>query len=120
MRNQGWGGFVGENSHQHLVCGCWEPRACLQVAAHLALFSRVLVRVCVPAFPAGTLCQAIWPFFNIYSLAASSVFSIPFWRHFIAWLGSVEATPANFKRILKRGSVAVIVGGIAEMYMQVC
>lgn len=75
---------------------------------------------CASAFPAGTLCQAIWPFFNIYSLAASSVFSIPFWRHFIAWLGSVEATPANFKRILKRGSVAVIVGGIAEMYMQVC
>lgn len=69
--------------------------------------------------PAGTLCQAIWPFFNIYSVAASSVFSIPFWRHFIAWLGSVEATPANFKRILKKGSVAVIVGGIAEMYMQV-
>jgi 2-acylglycerol O-acyltransferase 2 len=47
------------------------------------------------------------------------VFSIPFWRHFIAWLGSVEATPKNFKRILKKGSVAVIVGGIAEMYMQV-
>lgn len=70
--------------------------------------------------PTGTLCQAIWPFFNIYSLAASSVFSIPFWRHFIAWLGSVEATPGNFRRILKKGSVAVIVGGIAEMYMQVC
>lgn len=68
---------------------------------------------------AGTLCQAIWPFFNIYSLAASSVFSIPFWRHFIAWLGSVEATSANFRKILKKGSVAVIVGGIAEMYMQV-
>ncbi|KAI8473144.1 MAG: diacylglycerol acyltransferase-domain-containing protein [Monoraphidium minutum] len=67
---------------------------------------------------AGTLCQAIWPSFNIYSVAASSVFSIPFWRHFIAWMGSVPATRGNFKRILKKGSVAVVVGGIAEMYMQ--
>lgn len=95
------------------MCGCWEPPACCTPGL-------VSTHVCAPALPAGTLCQAIWPFFNIYSLAASSVFSIPFWRHFIAWLGSVEATPANFKRILKRGSVAVIVGGIAEMYMQVC
>lgn len=67
---------------------------------------------------AGTLCQAIWPDFSIYSVAASSVFSIPFWRHFIAWLGSVPATPGNFKKVLSWGSVAVIVGGIAEMYMQ--
>lgn len=29
--------------------------------------------------PPGTLCQAIWPSFNIYSVAASSVFSVPFW-----------------------------------------
>jgi 1-acyl-sn-glycerol-3-phosphate acyltransferase len=79
----------------------------------------LLCAAAAAVFSTGTLCQAIWPFFNIYSLAASSVFSIPFWRHFIAWLGSVEATPKNFKRILKKGSVAVIVGGIAEMYMQV-
>jgi hypothetical protein len=31
----------------------------------------------------------------------------------------VPATPGNFKKVLKKGSVAVIVGGIAEMYMQV-
>eukprot|EP00877_Chromochloris_zofingiensis_P005689 jgi/Chrzof1/15120/Cz09g27290.t1_DGAT2D[v5.2] len=67
---------------------------------------------------AGTQCQAIWPDFPIFSVAASSVFSIPFWRHFIAWIGSVPATRQNFKRILQKGSVAVIVGGIAEMYMQ--
>eukprot|EP00878_Enallax_costatus_P001857 GHUV01002015.1.p1 GENE.GHUV01002015.1~~GHUV01002015.1.p1 ORF type:complete len:329 (+),score=100.81 GHUV01002015.1:293-1279(+) len=67
---------------------------------------------------AGTLCQAIWPDFSIYSIAASSVYSIPFWRHFIAWLGAVPATPGNFKKMLKKGSLAVIVGGIAEMYMQ--
>lgn len=36
-------------------------------------------------------------------------------RHFTAWIGSVPATTSNFKRILKKGSVAVIVGGIAEV-----
>lgn len=51
----------------------------------------MLVALCCVA--AGTLCQAIWPDFSIYSIAASSVYSIPFWRHFIAWLGAVPATP---------------------------
>lgn len=30
------------------------------------------------------------------------------WRHFIAWLGSMPATSHNFKKLLKKGSVAVI------------
>ncbi|KXZ52943.1 hypothetical protein GPECTOR_8g318 [Gonium pectorale] len=73
-------------------------------------------------FPMGPLlgateCQRMFPGFHIYGLAANVVFSVPFWRHFIAWLGSVPATTAHFKRALKRGSVAVIVGGIAEMYL---
>jgi hypothetical protein len=38
---------------------------------------------------------------------------------FTAGLLVVPATPGNFKKVLKKGSVAVIVGGIAEMYMQV-
>ena len=38
-------------------------------------------------------------------------------RHFVAWMGSVPATRGNFKRILKKGSVAVVVGGIAEMWV---
>ena len=62
---------------------------------------------------AGSLCQAIWPFFNIYSVAADSVFKIPFWRHFVAWMGSVPASSRNFKKVLSWGNVAVIVGGIA-------
>jgi hypothetical protein len=67
----------------------------------------------------GTNCQAIWPCWKVYSLAASSVFGIPFWRHFLTWIGCVPATTGNFKKILGKGSVAVVVGGIAEMYMQV-
>ncbi len=119
----------------------------------------------------ATECQAMFPGFDIYGLAANVVFTVPFWRsvrrgeggplcncgnpvgkwrsvtvgltsaaqqrtwthftaasrtlpwplaarHFIAWLGSVPATTSAFKRVLRRGSVAVIVGGIAEMYMQ--
>lgn len=66
----------------------------------------------------GTVCQSIWPHFPIYSLAADSVFHIPLWRHIIAWLGARPATRHNFVRLLKRGSVAVLVGGIAEMFMQ--
>ncbi|WIA23473.1 hypothetical protein OEZ85_000218 [Tetradesmus obliquus] len=67
---------------------------------------------------AGTNCQAIWPHWKVYSLAASSVFGVPLWRHFLTWIGCVPATSANFKKMLAKGSVAVVVGGIAEMYMQ--
>ncbi|KAG1673426.1 hypothetical protein FOA52_002191 [Chlamydomonas sp. UWO 241] len=66
---------------------------------------------------AGSLSCVLFPDFEIYSLAATSVFSIPGWRHFLAWIGSVPATTANFKRVLKKGSVAIIVGGIAEMFL---
>ncbi|KAG2486331.1 hypothetical protein HYH03_015035 [Edaphochlamys debaryana] len=74
-------------------------------------------------FPMGPLlgateCQRMFPGFDIYGLAANVVFAVPFWRHFIAWLGSVPATSSHFKKVLSKGSVAVIVGGIAEMYLQ--
>ena len=51
----------------------------------------------------------------VYSVAASSVFYIPLWRHFIAWIGSLPATKQNFKKLLSKGSCAVVVGGIAEV-----
>ena len=35
-------------------------------------------------------------------------------------MGSVPATSASFKRILKKGSVAVIAGGIAEVQTKSC
>lgn len=75
------------------------------------------------AFPigpvtAGTLMQTMFPGAPIYSVAASSVFYIPFWKHFITWIGSVPATKPAFKRLLKNGCVAVVLGGIAEMFMQ--
>jgi hypothetical protein len=66
---------------------------------------------------AGTLVNIMFPDFKIFSLAANSVFTIPGWRHFSTWMGSVPATSANFRKLLSKGSVAVIVGGIAEMFM---
>ncbi|GFH14822.1 uncharacterized protein HaLaN_10943, partial [Haematococcus lacustris] len=59
---------------------------------------------------AGTLCQTFFPDAPIYSVAANSVFNI-----FISWIGSLPASKSNFKRLLAHGSVAVVVGGIAEM-----
>ncbi|GAX82788.1 hypothetical protein CEUSTIGMA_g10214.t1 [Chlamydomonas eustigma] len=66
---------------------------------------------------AGTLVQTMFPDDPVYSVAASSVFYIPLWRHFISWIGSLPATKENFKKLLHKGSLAVVVGGIAEMYM---
>eukprot|EP00798_Chlamydomonas_sp_ICE-L_P016836 gene16836-23116_t len=54
---------------------------------------------------------------SVFSVAASSVFSIPGWRHFTAWIGGMEATASNFKKLLRTGSVAVLIGGIAEMFL---
>jgi len=66
---------------------------------------------------ASTLFQTLFPHVPVYSVAASSLFYIPFWRHFIAWVGSLPATKESFTKLLKKGSVAVVLGGIAEMYM---
>lgn len=71
----------------------------------------------ISAITAGTVFQTLFPEFKVYSVAATSVFYIPFWRHFISWIGSQPATKTDIKRLLKTGSVAIIVGGIAEMYM---
>lgn len=82
----------------------------------------ILVEFPHGAFPiaqitAGTLVQTMFPETPVYSIAASAVFYIPLWRHIIAWIGSVPATRDMFKQQLKKGSVAVVVGGIAEMFM---
>lgn len=45
------------------------------------------------------------------TLIATCLLSNSGWRHFVAWIGSMPANRENFKYLLKRGSVAVIVGG---------
>jgi 2-acylglycerol O-acyltransferase 2 len=61
----------------------------------------------------STLRPFLWPGMQIFCLGADSVFCIPFWRHFHAWMGVVPASVDSFKRFLSKGTVAVMVGGIA-------
>eukprot|EP00877_Chromochloris_zofingiensis_P004273 jgi/Chrzof1/13847/Cz08g14220.t1_DGAT2A[v5.2] len=64
-----------------------------------------------------TLTDKVWPGMDIYSIAASSIFRVPMWRHVMSWIGARPATARNFKKLLKRGSVGLVPGGIAEMYI---
>jgi 2-acylglycerol O-acyltransferase 2 len=65
----------------------------------------------------GTLRPYVWPDSKLYGLAADSVFYIPLWRHFYAFMGLVPASVENFKRVLSQGNLAVIVGGIAGRWV---
>eukprot|EP00798_Chlamydomonas_sp_ICE-L_P019115 gene19115-25721_t len=74
------------------------------------------------SFPIGqvtacTMMQTLFPEDPIYPMVASSVFYIPLWRHVVSWLGARPATRDNCKSQLKSGSIAIVVGGIAEMFM---
>jgi 2-acylglycerol O-acyltransferase 2 len=64
-----------------------------------------------------SLCLQIWPGLRIYSIAASIVFKVPVWRHIMTWTGARPATAKMFKQLLQMGSVALVPGGIAEMFI---
>jgi hypothetical protein len=61
----------------------------------------------------GTARACLCPEWSIYTLAADSVFYVPVWKQFVSWLGAVPANSKSFKNALSKGSVSVIVGGIA-------
>jgi len=67
---------------------------------------------------AATLIPKMFPGVKIYSLAANILFKIPFYRHFMCLLGSQPADKKHFNALISEGSVAIVVGGIAEMFMQ--
>jgi diacylglycerol O-acyltransferase 2, plant len=54
---------------------------------------------------------------QVYALAASAVFMLPLYKHLMTWVGAAPASRKNLAKLLNMGSVAVIVGGIAEMFM---
>ncbi|KIZ03443.1 hypothetical protein MNEG_4518 [Monoraphidium neglectum] len=58
-----------------------------------------------------------WQGHKVYSIAADSVLSIPLWRHVFTWIGARPANHREFRRLLKRGSVGLVPGGIAEMFL---
>ncbi len=80
-----------------------------------------------PGFPHGvfpvsellciSLMMRLWPALRVYSIAASSVFSVPVWRHIMCWTGARPATRHWFRWLLARGSVSLVPGGIAEMFL---
>ena len=60
----------------------------------------------------------MFPGEKIYSLAASVLFKVPLYRHFMCLLGSQPADKKHFNALITKASVAILVGGIAEMFMQ--
>lgn len=64
-----------------------------------------------------SLMLKVWPGLRVYSIAASSVFSVPVWRHIMAWTGARPATRRWFRKLLQQGSVSLVPGGIAEMFL---
>ncbi|GMH39682.1 hypothetical protein BSKO_07580 [Bryopsis sp. KO-2023] len=67
---------------------------------------------------AGTLIPKMFPGRKIYSVAASVLFRIPGLKHAMTWMGSQPADRQTFQSLVNKGDVAVVVGGIAEMFMQ--
>ncbi|GLC48559.1 hypothetical protein PLESTB_000111200 [Pleodorina starrii] len=76
------------------------------------------------AFPisqilAGSVGHILWPGQPVYCLAASVLFYVPIWRHIKRLLGAAPAHRRTALRLLKtHGSIAVMPGGIAEMFVQ--
>jgi hypothetical protein len=64
-----------------------------------------------------SLVLKIWPQLRIYSIAATVVFRVPVWKHIMSWTGARPATATIFKQLLQKGSVALVPGGIAEMFL---
>jgi 1-acyl-sn-glycerol-3-phosphate acyltransferase len=72
----------------------------------------VYVFVTAAGFPHGvfpvsellciSLMLRVWPGLRVYSIAASSVFSVPVWRHIMAWTGARPATRRWFRKLLQQ------------------
>lgn len=86
----------------------------------MALQGRALDGAHAGAFPFGPIlaagpCCVFLPGRNVYALAASAVFYLPGYRHFMNWVGCKPASRQNLAALLQHGAVAVTMGGIAEM-----
>lgn len=69
-------------------------------------------------FLSASLIRDITPGRMICGTGADVVFMFPVMRHIMAWIGTNPAKRANLTKILNRGDhLAIIPGGIAEMYL---
>jgi len=69
-------------------------------------------------FLSASLIKDITPGTMVSGTAADIVFMFPVMRHIMAWISTNPAKRANITKILNRGDhLAIIPGGIAEMYL---
>lgn len=73
------------------------------------------------AFPFGNICTILMcprlMGVPLRGLAASVIFRVPGFRHFLRWIGAVEADRHTAERLLKQGhTIGVSSGGIAEIF----
>lgn len=74
-------------------------------------------------FPMGQVLSVysidkVMPDQMVCGLGADAIFTFPIMRQFMAWLGTVTANRKNIKKLFSQGKqVAVIPGGIAEMFI---
>lgn len=69
-------------------------------------------------FLSASLIKDITPGTMICGTGADIVFMFPIMRHIMAWIGTIPAKRANMTKVLDRGDyLAIIPGGIAEMYL---
>jgi len=66
---------------------------------------------------AATFVDKMFPGMKVFGISADNVFRVPFHRHFMSWIGAKPANQENFKNLLSLGSCGVVVGGLAEMYL---
>lgn len=60
---------------------------------------------------AGTVVHLCFPGLKVQAISASNVFRVPLLKHFMSWLGAAPATRGNFRMMLQKDSVAVVIGG---------
>lgn len=68
-------------------------------------------------FPVIYPFSTVWLPLSFQSLTTKSALLIPIYSAIIRWLGSVEATNERLRSALSVGSCAVVVDGIAGMYV---
>jgi hypothetical protein len=68
------------------------------------------------------MCQTFFPEAAIYSVAASSVFHIPLWRHFIAWIGCglLAGLPACIQMLVRAQHVWLVRGSLCPQLCARC
>eukprot|EP00475_Leptophrys_vorax_P022283 TRINITY_DN30323_c0_g1_i1.p1 TRINITY_DN30323_c0_g1~~TRINITY_DN30323_c0_g1_i1.p1 ORF type:complete len:200 (-),score=36.10 TRINITY_DN30323_c0_g1_i1:58-657(-) len=66
---------------------------------------------------AASVVDRLWPGVKVHAIAASVLFYIPGFKHFMSWIGCEPATRENLYKLVDKGACAVIVGGVAEMFM---